>query len=145
MPSIRQNADFLQKAKDAGAITPIPSPQLADMQQISRIPNVPTYPQEPNARLRSPMPANLTLQPDSTRQFFNPAIPQTRLINPIPSSSAYIGSAIISQQVTSVNTTPTVPLTPPTPPPPPITGQFYEVNLNGIFEQITTVNGVPVI
>jgi hypothetical protein len=141
MPSIKQNAEFFQKAKNENAIAPVSSPQTDRNIEQGRIPNVPTYPQEPNARLRTPLPAALTLQPDSTRQFFNPAIPQTRIIQPTASSNISIGAAITSGGVTSVNTTPTIPLQPP----PPNIGQFYEVNLNGNFEQITTVNGVPVI
>lgn len=138
MPSIKQNAEFFQKAKEAGAIEPAPAKTQAQIPQDMRVPNVPTYPSEPNPRLRSPMPGNLVLQPDSTRQYFNAAIPQSRLLLPTPSSSAYLGAAIQSVSG-STTVTPTIPLTPPPP-----QGQFYEVNLDGNFRQITSVNGVPV-
>ena len=139
MPSIKQNAEFFQRAKELGAIEPIQRDVQQNVQiNTARIPNIPTYPSEPNPRLRSPMPANLVLQPDSTRQFFNPSTPQSRLMLPTPASSAYLGAAI--QSISGSNAvTPTIPLQPPV-----SQSQLFEINADGNFEQIVTINGLPV-
>lgn len=135
MPSIKQSAEFLQRAKDAGALQPVPSP--VQVTQQMHAPDVPTYPEAPNSRLRSPLPANLVQQPDSQRQWFNPSISQVRLVAPTPASSPFANSAIQSQIAQSTTTTPTIPIVPPTP----TTGQFYEINANGNFETIYSING----
>lgn len=141
MPSIRKNADFFERAKKEGAIKPIPTPAPSP-EKVLNVPNIPSYPPAPNAALRSTLPANLIQSPDGQRQFFNPATPQTRLFAPQFNSSAFNGAAIQSGVSTF-----TSPLTPPVPgvpiiPPVPSVGQFYEVNLNGNFEQMYSVNGI---
>lgn len=137
MPSIKQTSEYLQRAKDEGKLKPIPSP--AHIQ--SHAPDQPSYPEAPNSRLRSPLPAVLVQQPDSQRQWFNSSIPQTRLLAPTLSMSPFAGSAIQSQ-ISSGGTATTGTGTIPVVPPPPTTGQFYEVNNNGNFETMYSRNGI---
>ena len=132
MPSIKQNSDFFNRAKEQGAITPAPSPIRVPAEHA---PDAPTYPEAPNSRLRSPLPANLVQQPDSQRQLFNQATPQTRLLAPTLISSPFNGSAIQSTISNSSKITPVIPPIIPT------SGFFYEVNSNGNFEIMYSING----
>lgn len=141
MPSIKQTSEYLQRAKDEGKIKPIPSPVPGI--SPSHAPDQPSYPEAPNSRLRSPLPAVLVQQPDSQRQWFNASVPQTRLLAPTLSMSPFAGSAIqsqISSGGTGTGTTGTIPV--PVVPPPPTAGQFYEVNSNGNFETMYSRNGI---
>lgn len=137
MPSIKQSADFLKRAKEENQLEPVASPIRVPE---GYTPDAPTYPEAPNSRLRSPMPANLVLQPDSQRQWFNPSTPQTRLLSPTLASSPFNGSAIQSTIATSSNVSPVNPVIPPIPP---ATDTFYEVNGDGNFEVLYSINGVP--
>lgn len=137
MPSIRAAVEYLQAMKDAGKLEPMES--LTSV-HADRFPSPPSYPNEPNPRLRTPMPASAVLQPDTVRQFFNSSVPQTRLLPTTPSLNMGIGAAIESGISSASTVTPVIPVIPV----PPTTGQFYEVNLDGNFRQITSINGVPV-
>lgn len=144
MATAKQNADLLQMLKEQGKIRKL-SPEEAPQQQpykpldipFTPIPDVPTYPNAPNPRLRTPMPSVATLQPDNTRQFFNAAIPQTRLLPNIPSSNTFIGSAIQSTVGSSSIAVSQIP------PIPPITNdQLFEVNSNAAtLGHVNFING----
>lgn len=138
MPSIANNAAYLQSMKDGGNLKEI-EPKISIS---SNFPAPPSYPNEPNPRLRTPMPAGTILQPDTVRQFFNSSIPQSRLFPQTASGSSGVGAAIQSQ--TNISFSGGIPVIPPAPPIPPATGLFYELNGNGDFETMYSINGIQI-
>ena len=138
MPSVNQNAEMLKKMKEENLL--MEKVNMAEEVTPSRPnPDTPTYPAASNSRLRTPMPAITNMQPDTQRQFFNAAIPQTRIFPLTTASSPFVGATIQSSVFTFAVPIIPVPVVPIFPPP---TTQLYEVNNNGIFEQIYSVNGV---
>lgn len=98
MSSISSNARYLQQAKAENRLQEIQDSKFAPN---FNTPTAPSYPPESNPRLRTSLPANLVLQPDSLRQFYNVSMPQYRM-NPLPASSnAQLGAAIQSNGLPS--------------------------------------------
>lgn len=95
MPSSKQNADLLQKMKDAGMLTE----KITQAVEAAPTPSSPAYPNEPNPRLRTPMPASTVLGPDVERQFLNPAIPQVRMLPQTAAANPTVGAASASQAI----------------------------------------------
>jgi hypothetical protein len=137
MPSTKQNAEYLRQMKEAGLLTE----KISNQVEAAPTPSQPIYPNEPNPRLRTPMAFQTVYQPDLQRQFLNPAIPQVRMLPKTAAFDPVIGAAATSQAlIVAANATvaPAVPVFP-------VAGQFYEINSNGNFETIVSVNGNLVI
>ena len=101
MPSANQNAELLQKLKAANLLSAV-TPLLGST-PAAPTPTAPAYPNEPNPRLRTPMPASTVFQPDVQRQFLNPAIPQTRIMPQTASANPIAGAASATQAATVIN------------------------------------------
>lgn len=135
MASIQNSAKYLQQQKNNNKLTEIQPPQRIE-QTLTPAPQV--YP-NPMLNLRTPMPFVTQQSPDVQRQFLNPSIPQRRVF-PLSAGSNTGANASTESQI-SASSTPVIPI-PPIPPTP--TGQFYEVNGNGIFGQIVQINGASI-
>ena len=99
MPSVSENAKLLAQLKAENLMTE--KINQADEATPSRpTPTAPTYPNAPNPMLRTPMPASAVQSPDLQRQFLNPSIPQTRLMQPTAAANPTIGAASTSQALT---------------------------------------------
>jgi len=142
MATSKQNSEMFKKMRDLGRIrkmNPDESPQQQPLPKsmdipFTPVPDIPTYPNAPNPRLRTPLPSVVTLQPDNVRQFFNPAVPQSRLLPNIPGGNAFLGSAIQSVSSTPVTKVVTPPIV--------NTDQLFEVNGNSAtLGHILFING----
>jgi len=111
-------------------------PKGAPLHISTRIPP-PTEPLA-NPYLRTTLPLAQQLQPDLVKTSYLPAIPAIRILLPNPGASANTFSAAVQAQI-QATVAPT-----PTPTPTPTFGQTYEVNSDGIFSSIYSINGIPI-
>lgn len=94
MPSIKENADKLQKGIEEGHYVPIENLAVPP----AGLP-LPTYPAAPNTFLRTPMPPSTVQSPDQQRQWQSAAVPQARVSPFTPSSNPAVGAASASQAI----------------------------------------------
>ena len=98
MPTISESQQSFQSKVKTGELQPVEkAPQTEP-----GAPAIPAFPQEPNSFLRTPMPASTVLQPDTLRQFFSAANPQTRVPPVAPNANPNVGASAASQSITVV-------------------------------------------
>jgi hypothetical protein len=90
MPSIKANADKLQKAKEDGTVVPVSSGASASMSSAPPMP--PGFPPSPSPFFSGPLPPVMSNAADQTRYFHNNAMPQARVAPNPPASQPTVGS-----------------------------------------------------
>jgi hypothetical protein len=99
MPSIKANADKLQKAKEDGTVVPVSSGASASMSSAPPMP--PGFPPSPSPYFSGPLPPVMSNAADQTRYFHNNAMPQARVAPNPPASQPTVGSVSESIVVNS--------------------------------------------
>lgn len=98
MPTLEENRRNLEEGIRSGRLVPAPPP----LETALPVPLPVSFPPSPNPALRTPMPKTTVLEPDTVRQFFNPATPQTRVPPLPPASNPNIGAQAASQSITVI-------------------------------------------
>lgn len=100
MPTIEQSQASFKARTESGDLIPA----VAENPPVIPSAPIPDYPMAPNPFQRGPLPASMSMQPDTQRQWHSSMSPQSRVSPISPNANPNIGATAASQAITIVRT-----------------------------------------